>query len=296
MVLVTLAFGFTVAAPAAKADISGNSSAICGGLIMTVDDLQKAVREGLAPSDFSPLTFADANVAQFTRNLDRFGEKPAKEARKKIATYMSRTGMPGMRTSAMVFNGEGAEKFLKSSAIAAREIGNQAEKNRIFKKWVIGIFGTQSLIALAGIPHLLEMSSDKWWYIIPQALLAVPLGMSVVKSLLRLKGSTLDQFMVKEFAKIGVVSQDSGLHMLSITGKSTSEFATQVTLEDTARAPWAEQVVIDNRPIGLTSVKRILAGKNPLTVTSKTAHVDLIAMPYGNDGQRQILVLIAEGF
>jgi hypothetical protein len=292
---ISLLLALALGTSAARADISGHSSAMCGGVMLTLDELQKSVEAGLAPTDFSPLTYAEANVEGFSKYVEQFGEKPAAEAREKIAKFRSRQGMPGIRTSAMVFSGEGATQFLKSSVIGAQEIGNQAGKKFIFKKWMIGFFGIRSLMSLSAMPHLLSMQSDKWWYTLPTLLFAAQFGQPVVKSLLRLRESPLEKFMLEEFQKIGMTSKDGALHMLSITGKQTSDFQTLLTVEENARAPWVQQMVFDARTAGTTRLKRILRGKNPLVVPRKTAHIDLIAMPYGADGQRQVLVLTAEG-
>ncbi len=290
-----LALTFAVPAPVSLADISGHSSAVCGGVLMTVDELERSIAEGFAPTGFAPLSFAEPNLEAFAKQLEGFDEKATKEAREKIAAFRARTEFPGVRTSAILFSGDGATALLKSSVGNARAIGAQAGKNPIFKKWLIGAFGARSLLSLAAIPQLLDQSSDKWWYIIPAALIAVEFGRPVVQSLLRMRKSPLEKFMIEEFAKVGVASKAEGLHILSMTGKSTTDFKTLVTVEENARAPWAQQMVFSARPYGATRMKRVFRWKNPLVIPRQTSHIDLIAMPYGPDRQRQILVLTAEG-
>jgi hypothetical protein len=277
------------------ADISGHPSAICGGVLLSLDELAENIEKGFASTRYSPLSFAEPNLKAFGALLDRFPEKEAKEARKKLAVYLSRKDMPGIRTTAFVFSGDGAAQFLKSSAINAAEIGAQAKKNTILKPLVISAFGLRSVISLAAIPTLLSMNEDKAWYTIPAALMAIQFGRPVVKALLRSKESALQKFMVSEFEQVGKTSADTGLNMLSITGHSNSDFKATMTFQENLRAPYAQDIIFDARMYGHTGVKRIIEKKNPFISQKKTAHIDLFAFPQGQYGERQILVLTAEG-
>ena len=291
--LLFLAFGLS--APAVRADISGNRSAICGGVLLTVDEVEKSIAAGLAPTGFAPFTYAEPSLPAFGELLDAYDAKAAQEARAKLATFLARRNEPGIRTSAMLFSGAGAVEFLKSSVGEAKEIGAQAKKSPVLKKWMIATFGVLAMNSLAGIPNLLDMDSDKWWYVVPAAVLATTFGKPVVQALLRMKKSPLEKFMVEEFAKIGASSTDGALHVFSMTAKSTSDVKTLVTIEENARAPWAQQIVIDNQALMQPRLSRIVRGKNPLKLGSKKAQIDLIALPYGPDHRRQVLVLTAEG-
>jgi hypothetical protein len=293
--LALLLTSLLLAVPTARADISGNRSAICGGVMRTMDEVEQSIAAGLEPTGFAPFTYAEPSLAAFGKLLDAYDAKAAKEAREKIAAFIARQNTPGMRTNAMLFSGAGAVEFLKSSVGEAKEIGAQAKKNWVMKKWMVATFGVLAMNSLAGIPNLLEMDSDKWWYVVPAAVFATAFGKPVVQALLRMKKSPLEKFMVEEFAKIGASSTDGALHVFSMTAKSTSDVKTLVTIEENARAPWAQQIVIDNQALLQPRVSRIARGKNPLKLGSKKAQIDLIALPYGPDRQRQILVLTAEG-
>jgi hypothetical protein len=280
----------------ASAGYFGSPTAACGGLMMTVDELKASVDGGLAPTDFSPLNFTEPNLTAFAKTLDRFDEKEAGTAREILAKYLSRKDLPEVRTTATLFSGKGAIDFLKKGATNADEIGAQAAKNRVLKKWVIGFFGVASLQAFAGIPNIVGMDRAEWWYIIPVALIGAEFGAPVVKALLRLRESPLEKFMVEDFAKIGASAEKSdALHILSLTARKTSDFKTVVTAEENARAPWAQEIVLNSRLWGDTRVRRIARGKNPLVIPRKTVRVDLISIPYGTAGERQILVLTSEG-
>lgn len=292
LLLASSAFGTSVA----RAAISGHSSAICGGVLRAVEAVERSVAEGVAPAGYLPFTIAEPDLRAFAKTLDRFDGKAAAEARKKIALHVSRSGNPGVRTTAFLFSGEGAIEFLKSASVEAKKVGAQAGKRGVFNPLLIGAFGARSLLSLLAIPTLLEMDPDKRWYAVPAALFAIAFGKPVVKAILRMRKSPLEKFMVDEFSRLGAATGEDALHVLSMTGKSTSDFKTIVDFEANARAPWAQQMVFDARPYGMTRAKRVLRGKNPLVVPRKTARIDLIAIPYGDRGDRQILVLTAEGF
>lgn|GEM_PF-2819446 len=295
--LSLLVLGFLIAAPAARADISGQPSAVCGGVLMTIDDLQKSIAQGFAPTGFTALTYyVDPNLDALAKQMNRFDPKEAKVAREKIAEFRARQNSPGVRTTATIFSGQGVSEFLKSATTGANQISAQANQGLALKKWVIAAYGLESVLSVAAIPRLLEMGSDQWWAVIPAALFAVQFGRPVVKALLRLKESPLQKFMVSEFTRLGTTSSDNGLHLFSMSAKSASDFKTVVSLEEGARSPWAQEVLVDSRPWGVTRVRRIIRGKNPFVIPRKKAQIDLIAMPYGTDGQRQIVVLTAEGF
>lgn len=292
---LTRVFIFILLSASVQAGMTGHPSAICGGVLTSVEKLETEIAEGMSKQGVEVYTAESNALAKYGKLFDSFPEKDARLAHEKLGEYIKRSESGEFATSAIAIHGYEARAFLESADLGAKQIVGKAKESKFMKPLATLFMAPRSLICAAGAYKFLNKKESTL-----NTLMALEMGFCTVsfsRPLVRfirdLKKSGLEKFIMTELPRLEqAATRNLSVNILSVKAERSLD-AIKVSGDGNQIASYSQQVINSHMPLIAPNIVRLFKKKSFVFPTT-SVQVDLIAMPMGLAGERGLLVLSSE--